>query len=208
MEIKRVKLSVLKGAKYNPKDRTEGKGKLNTLEKSITEIGLIYPIAVDKGMNIIDGHRRLQAVTNLGWTEIPIIVVETDDRDKVYAEVNATAQKLGGSQTMGIWLQQPKAVTEHTRQQFEKAQELFGRKNMERVVKAKMSINVLFEATKIASYCDCADDVKFRHQALLWLIKWRNRLLVRAFMRTGMSAKTLYNAVIKNTNLRVQYTSR
>jgi len=54
MEVRKAKITQLKGASYNPKDRTEGQSRLNQLEKSITEIGLVYPIAVDKAYNIID----------------------------------------------------------------------------------------------------------------------------------------------------------
>jgi len=147
-------------------------------------------------------------VTNLGWTEVPILIVETEDRDKVYAEVNATASKLTGSQTMSVYLQNPGAVTEHSRHQFEIVEQLFGRKWMEKVVAAGMAITVMQDANKVAQYCDCSDNLKFKQTALAWLIKNRNRILVRAFMRTGLSAKTLYNAVIRNKNLRVQYTSR
>lgn len=208
MEVRKVKLSQLKGAAYNPKDRTEGKSRLGQLEKSMTDIGLVYPVAVDKNLNVIDGHRRIQAAINLGWTDIPILIVETDDRDRVYAEVNATASKLTGSQTMGVWLCRPSAVTEHSRHQFEMVEQVFGRKAMERVVKAGMAITVMQDASKVAQYCDCADDLKFKQQSLNWLIKNRNRMLVRAFMKTGLSAKTLFNAVLNNKNLRVQYTAR
>jgi len=58
---------------------------LSELEASIRANGLLQPITVrpstqDGGFEVIAGERRLRAVTQLGWTEVPAIVREVDDR--------------------------------------------------------------------------------------------------------------------------------
>lgn len=55
------------------------------LESSLRANGLLQPITVRPaptggGYELIAGERRFRAATRLGWTEIPAIVRETDDR--------------------------------------------------------------------------------------------------------------------------------
>ncbi|HEX6049774.1 MAG TPA: ParB/RepB/Spo0J family partition protein [Gemmatimonadaceae bacterium] len=56
---------------------------LAQLEASLRETGLLQPItvrAVDDHYELVAGERRLRAATRLGWTEIPAIVKDFDDR--------------------------------------------------------------------------------------------------------------------------------
>lgn len=58
---------------------------LADLESSLRTSGLLQPITVRPaasgvGFELIAGERRFRAATRLGWTEIPAIVRETDDR--------------------------------------------------------------------------------------------------------------------------------
>ena len=58
---------------------------LAELEASIKATGLLQPITVrpapvGRGYELVAGERRLRAATRLGWTEIPAIVREVDDR--------------------------------------------------------------------------------------------------------------------------------
>jgi ParB family transcriptional regulator, chromosome partitioning protein len=56
---------------------------LAELQASIAASGLLQPITVraaGDGFELVAGERRLRAATRLGWTEIPAIVKEYDDR--------------------------------------------------------------------------------------------------------------------------------
>lgn len=56
---------------------------LEALASSIAQSGLMQPIVVRRrgsGHELIAGERRWRAVQRLGWTEIPAIVQEVDDR--------------------------------------------------------------------------------------------------------------------------------
>ncbi len=55
------------------------------LEASIRSSGLLQPVTVrtapeGHGYELIAGERRLRAATRIGWTEIPAVVKEVDDR--------------------------------------------------------------------------------------------------------------------------------
>lgn len=61
---------------FSPEDLAE-------LEQSIRASGLLQPLTVRRkgdGYELIAGERRLRAVTNLGWNEVPAIVRDLDDQ--------------------------------------------------------------------------------------------------------------------------------
>jgi len=69
---------------YQPRKEFRAE-ELADLESSLRVSGLLQPITVrpapnGSGYELIAGERRFRAATRLGWTEIPAIVRETDDR--------------------------------------------------------------------------------------------------------------------------------
>jgi ParB family chromosome partitioning protein len=54
-------------------------GDVDGLAASIAELGLLHPIVVTPDGKLIAGERRLTACKQLGWTEVPITVVDLDD---------------------------------------------------------------------------------------------------------------------------------
>src|SRR5450755_2788085 len=51
-------------------------GDLRPLVDSIVEVGLLHPIVVTPEGRLIAGQRRLEACRQLGWTEVPVTVVD------------------------------------------------------------------------------------------------------------------------------------
>lgn len=69
---------------------------LDTLAKSIQNTGLIQPIvvrAVENGYEIIDGHRRVEAMKRLGRGQIMAIVKDVSDRDAQIMHVIGNLQR-------------------------------------------------------------------------------------------------------------------
>lgn len=54
-------------------------GEIDSLARSISEIGLLHPIVTTPDGRLIAGERRLLAAIKLGWTEIPATVVDLED---------------------------------------------------------------------------------------------------------------------------------
>jgi ParB/RepB/Spo0J family partition protein len=206
MELKRVELSKLKGAKYNPKSRTaKGSKTLAQLKASIEKIGLIYPIAVDREMKVIDGHRRIAAVKELGWESVPVIVVTSDDTDAVYADVNANLEKLTGNDNLQVWLKRPSAVTSKRRARYEALQAAFGREMLIEAATIGQSGRVFAIATQVARYCGMQHNPAFTKKSASWLMKWMNQSLVAAYIRLQHPPRTLHAAVMKGRDLKAVY---
>ena len=73
MTATRPVLSILVGERH----RRE-LGDIDQLAASITEVGLLHPIVITPEGQMIAGERRLHAAKALGWTEIPVNVVDLD----------------------------------------------------------------------------------------------------------------------------------
>jgi len=81
--LKRIRLTDIIANRFQPR-RTFTEPELVELESSIRASGLLQPIVVRETGNgkweLVAGERRLRAVTRLGWTEIPAVVRDFDDR--------------------------------------------------------------------------------------------------------------------------------
>ena len=64
--------SILVGARHR-KDL----GDLEALARSIADLGLLHPIVVNQRGELLAGQRRLEACRLLGWTEVPVNIMET-----------------------------------------------------------------------------------------------------------------------------------
>lgn len=71
MEIQKIKIFQIK---INEGRRKVSPEAVHELADSISKVGLLNPITVDKDYNLIAGLHRLEAVKLLGWTEIECTV--------------------------------------------------------------------------------------------------------------------------------------
>jgi hypothetical protein len=72
------------GARKRPLDSA----KVAELAASIAELGLLQPIGVRPDGTLVYGYHRLEACKQLGWTEIPAVVVDGDDLRAELAEIS------------------------------------------------------------------------------------------------------------------------
>ena len=64
---------------------------VDTLKKSIDSVGLINPLTINKNNELLAGSRRFQAITELGWKEVDVHVV---DRDLLQQELISIDENL------------------------------------------------------------------------------------------------------------------
>lgn len=63
----------------NPSKRRVDEKTVKSLEKSMARDGLHHPITVNEDFELLAGKHRLSAARNLGWVEIMVEIVPTDD---------------------------------------------------------------------------------------------------------------------------------
>jgi ParB family chromosome partitioning protein len=51
---------------------------VSSLKQSIISVGLIHPLAINPDNELLAGARRFQAISELGWEEVPVQVIERD----------------------------------------------------------------------------------------------------------------------------------
>jgi ParB family chromosome partitioning protein len=82
-DLKEIPVADITPNRFQPR-RAFSEPELAELEASIKANGLLQPIVVRAAPNakweLVAGERRLRAVTRLGWTEIPVVVRDFDDR--------------------------------------------------------------------------------------------------------------------------------
>lgn len=206
MQVKLLAIDSLKPAAFNPKSRSSPKSmKLQQLMRSIERIGLIYPIAVDKDMNVIDGHRRLAACSKLGWTDIPTLIIATDSLTDAYAEVNANSCRPTGNETLQVWLKEPTAVTDRTANRFKITADKFGRSIMQKAASRGHSIRLFRLAEDIGRYVGQEESPAFLVRAAEWVMKFRNQRTAESYMHLKQPPKEMFSAIKRLKDLRPTY---
>ena len=84
-ELVRIPISRIRANPFQPR-KTFNADELAELQASLASSGLLQPITVrpaGDAYELIAGERRLRAATNLGWTEIPALVKDLDDRSSL-----------------------------------------------------------------------------------------------------------------------------
>lgn len=81
--LERLPISELRPNPFQPRGAVDSEA-LKELVASIRENGLLQPVVVrsaeDGGWEIVAGERRYRAVQELGWSDVPVVVQEVDDR--------------------------------------------------------------------------------------------------------------------------------
>ena len=68
---------------------------VKALAESIADVGMMNPITVDLGNNLVAGLHRLEAAKLLGWTEIECNVCELDELHAELAEIDENVVRTG-----------------------------------------------------------------------------------------------------------------
>lgn len=187
-------------AAFNPEQRTNDIG---SLVKSIERMSLLQPILIDKKGNVVDGHRRLAACKELGWTEVPCIVT-AGDQAETFSEVNTTNRAISGNQALCVYLKEPRALGARARSRMEECEEAVGLPTMRRMAKEGFSMATWSTARNIAEMADITDP-RAVVKVLRWIMSFRCGCLINRALNNGTSPATIMAAVNKNKPIRIKY---
>lgn len=96
LRVENKKITDLKPAPYNPRlDLQPGDPDYEKLKRSIQEFGLVEPIVFNEQTGyVVGGHQRLKVLQDLGWSEVPVSVVDLDpEKEKA---LNVALNKIEG----------------------------------------------------------------------------------------------------------------
>lgn len=197
LRVKDVQVST-----YNPPGRTS-RGRIRELVQSISRVGLLYPVLVDTHNRLIDGHRRLAAVKELGWDEIPALVTAAQ-RDDVYANVNSTARKMSGNEALEVWMKAPGAVSLAQQTLFSRMQADIGRAMISKIISAGLSARVYQTARRICVCC-ALDSITFPTARVVdWLLDVTTVGYVQKLLDSGTPAKMFKEAIERGKPLHLR----
>lgn len=54
---------------------------IDGLKESISKVGLLQHLVIDKKSRVISGNRRFQSVKELGWKEVEVVVIDIKEKD-------------------------------------------------------------------------------------------------------------------------------
>src|SRR5712691_10088871 len=77
-------------------------GDLRALAQSIEEVGLLHPVVVTPEGRLIAGQRRLEACRLLGWSAIPVTVVDLYQAARGEAHENLVRKDLLPSEIVAL----------------------------------------------------------------------------------------------------------
>lgn len=94
-ELKEISIKKLKPYKKNAKKHSESQ--IKKIADSIKEVGFLNPCLIDKDMNVIAGHGRIEAAKLLEMETVPCIYVEglSEEQRKAYIIADNRLTELG-----------------------------------------------------------------------------------------------------------------
>lgn len=95
MEFKRITISDLIPASYNPRKKLKpGDREYEKIKNSILEFGYVDPVIVNKDLTVIGGHQRITVLKELGYEEIDCVVIDIDKTKE--KALNVALNKITG----------------------------------------------------------------------------------------------------------------
>lgn len=97
MEVKKIPISLLKPAEYNPrKDLKPGDPEYEKLKRSMQEFGYVEPVIWNKQTGtVVGGHQRLKIMKDLGFAEVDCVIVDLEKQKE--KALNIALNKISGS---------------------------------------------------------------------------------------------------------------
>jgi|SRR5690606_39181955 len=99
MNIQTINIDLIKPYWRNPRKNEKA---VAAVKESIRKYGYNQPIVVDKKYTIIVGHTRYKALRELGYTEVPVVVLDLPEKKAKQYRIadNKTAEKADWDQDL------------------------------------------------------------------------------------------------------------
>ncbi|PYS91474.1 MAG: hypothetical protein DMF62_02365 [Acidobacteria bacterium] len=100
IEIVQMDIKDLKPAPYNPREISDKA--LKGLQESIKQFGIVQPIVWNKRTGyVVGGHQRVAAMAEMGYTTVPVAILDLDDQQE-----KALNLALNNPKTSGVFTEE------------------------------------------------------------------------------------------------------
>ena len=192
---------VIQNSPHQPETRTDTSGPNNRLKASIKDHGLQYPPLVtrlpDGSLQLIDGHRRIKAIKDLGINSVTVIVAN-GNADDLFADVSANVKALNASQWLEVYLKGGMVGNSATRTNIKKLEETAGREFLVRLKQSGLSPTIWQVAGRFMKYTGLNGEPETKAQVLEWLLNHKLSRKVSTWISGQNSAKELAAAFEAN----------
>jgi len=201
MVFKTMLLSKLKFNPLNPVIRTDDTHSgFKSLVSNIRKNGLLVPIIVANDGTVIDGNRRLTALTILGVKKVPVVMHNSTSHknfDNLFVACNEDTMIINACQELERYLNGAK-VKATTYYNIKKVEEIDGRRVLRQIVNVNKSpITFSIALTQLRNYTDRTDK-KFLKKALHWMLTigsaYRLKSAISEFIPVPRLVKAIENA--------------
>ena len=151
MKHREMLISKIKKSKFNPTIRTDKNCyRYKALRTNIKANGLIVPVVLSKNLVVIDGHRRLSCLKDLGIRKVNAIVHETvtnRNYDKMFVAANESSMTITPAQEAERYLAGA-LVSKSTANIIAELEKIGGRSFIKRIVADRKSPVTYFIALR------------------------------------------------------------
>ena len=105
MNIEKKNVKDLLPADYNPrKDLKPGDPEYEKLKRSIEQFGYVEPVIWnEKTGRVVGGHQRLKVLTDMGITEVDVVVVDMDTEKEKALNIALNRSAANGIRKSSLW---------------------------------------------------------------------------------------------------------
>ena len=183
-----------------PPTRVEMSTSLNSLKKSIQEIGLQYPPLVvrnpdGKGFTIADGHRRCRAMRELKYEKVPVLIAQGRP-EVLFTEVSGNVSKVSANQWIYVYLHGGHVPPGPTKVNIGRLDETMGKDFLGRLYDEGMSPQIWSIANRFLNYTQMGNEHK--RPVLEWLLAHKLTRQVNAWIAGSNRIEELQAAFEEN----------
>ena len=201
-----VPIEKLSSAPFQPEMRLKENDNLKDLRKSISEMGILRPLAVTADYEIGDGHRRLWCARELGLTHVPCQVYEGLTLADLFGHLNIQ-RSLSPAEQAIAWCGSDGAmvVDRRVRRNIQHIIDHCGAEGMDALAAHGASPSIWSEVRAIARYTGKLQDRRFLRMAFYYLLTSKVRNQMRRALEAGTPPEIIVSAVRKGKNLKPVY---
>jgi|TARA_R100000501_G_C2607398_1_gene102778 hypothetical protein len=202
MTHKEILITKIKESKFNPTVRTSRDSLgYKALRANIKTHGLITPVVLSKNLVVIDGHRRLNCLKDLGVRKVNAIVHDTvtnRNYDTMFVAANENTMTITAAQEAERYLAGAK-ISEKTKNMIVELEKVGGRSFIKRIVADRKSPTTYYIALRQFQNYTKQTKRSVLRKVVYWMLNVGSAYKLKAGISDFIPVDLLMNAVENKT---------